>query len=83
MLSQQESSATSASFSLDPSISLVRPNFTTTTEQDAIGALPLDDVLSIPASINRFLRPYQREGVKFFLGKYKANTGGILGDDMG
>ena len=82
-LSQQESSTPSAPFGLDPSISAVRPNFTTTTEQDAIGALLLDDVLSVPASINRFLRPYQREGVKFFLSKYKANTGGILGDDMG
>jgi SNF2 family DNA or RNA helicase len=80
---QQESSATPAPFGLDPSISPVRPAFSTTPEQDVVGALPLDDVLSVPASINRFLRPYQREGVKFFHTKYKANTGGILGDDMG
>ena len=74
---------TSAPFGLDSSISPVRPAFPTTPEQDAIGALPLDDVISVPASINRFLRPYQREGAKFFHAKYKANTGGILGDDMG
>ena len=82
-MSQHESSNTSVPSALDHNLSAVRPDFPTTPIQDAIAALPLDDVLSVPASINRFLRPYQREGARFFHTKYKANTGGILGDDMG
>lgn len=37
----------------------------------------------VPASINRFLRDYQREGVKFFWEHYANGKGGLLGDDMG
>ena len=39
--------------------------------------------LQVPASINRFLRSYQREGVKFLFRQYARNKGGILADDMG
>lgn len=66
-----------------PSLPPVRPAFETTPEQDSIGALALDEAISVPASINRFLRPYQRDGAKFLFTKYKENTGGVLGDDMG
>lgn len=38
---------------------------------------------SVPASINKFLRDYQREGVQFFYERYCERRGGILGDDMG
>ncbi|CAM9983716.1 unnamed protein product, partial [Hapterophycus canaliculatus] len=38
---------------------------------------------SINKSINRYLRGYQREGVRWLHAKYKAGQGGILGDDMG
>jgi SNF2 family DNA or RNA helicase len=67
-------------------LSLHRPNFPLTPEQYDIGSLVLDDTSSdvaIPASINRFLKPYQRSGVEFLFRKYRAGTGGILGDDMG
>ncbi|XP_014786401.1 LOW QUALITY PROTEIN: DNA excision repair protein ERCC-6-like 2 [Octopus bimaculoides] len=37
----------------------------------------------IPASINQYLRTYQREGVSFLLSHYQNNRGAILGDDMG
>lgn len=39
--------------------------------------------VQIPASINRFLRSYQREGVEFFWTHYRQKEGGLLGDDMG
>ncbi|GAA5907695.1 hypothetical protein JCM6882_008950 [Rhodosporidiobolus microsporus] len=41
------------------------------------------DTAQIPAPINKFLRPYQREGAEFLYGQYKKGIGGILGDDMG
>jgi hypothetical protein len=39
--------------------------------------------IQVPASINRFLREYQRDGVRFFWDCYKEGRGGVLGDDMG
>ncbi|KAJ8262866.1 hypothetical protein COCON_G00153230 [Conger conger] len=38
---------------------------------------------SIPYTINRYLRDYQREGAKFIYRSYARGTGCILGDDMG
>lgn len=66
-----------------------RPHFEIkSVEQAAIGAHKLGtdengrDV-EIPASINRFLRSYQRDGVRFFWEHYRRGEGGLLGDDMG
>ena len=42
-----------------------------------------DDCIEVPGSINRYLRDYQREGVKFFYKRWIENRGGVLGDDMG
>lgn len=53
-----------------------------TFEQSRIGPLVVGNY-TVPAPINRFLRPYQREGVEFLLTQYKNGIGGILGDDMG
>jgi SNF2 family DNA or RNA helicase len=39
--------------------------------------------IQVNSSTNRWLRDYQREGVKFFYDRYKDGRGGILGDDMG
>lgn len=39
--------------------------------------------IRVPRSLNKYLRDYQREGVKFFYDCYVANRGAILGDDMG
>ena len=36
----------------------------------------------MPASINRHLRDYQREGVQFLFRQYSRGKGGLLGDDM-
>eukprot|EP00058_Branchiostoma_floridae_P015028 XP_002600516.1 hypothetical protein BRAFLDRAFT_205490 [Branchiostoma floridae] len=37
----------------------------------------------IPATINRYLRDYQREGVQFLYRQFERGMGAILGDDMG
>lgn len=82
----QTSKQLSGIFSNGGPIEAERPPFPTTPEQRSIGPLPLDPTdpsVAIPAPINRFLRDYQREGVKFFYNSYRRGVGGILGDDMG
>ncbi|XP_072537957.1 DNA excision repair protein ERCC-6-like 2 [Salminus brasiliensis] len=37
----------------------------------------------VPHTINRYLRDYQRDGVKFIYDRYMKSRGCILGDDMG
>ncbi|UZJ53860.1 hypothetical protein CBS101457_003180 [Exobasidium rhododendri] len=60
-----------------------RPAFSLTDQNKATGPLILDNSVQVPAPINRFLRDYQRQGVKFFYDNYKRGQGGLLGDDMG
>ena len=38
--------------------------------------------LSVPATINMYLRDYQRDGVRFLFRQFAQHQGGILGDDM-
>lgn len=42
-----------------------------------------EDGHSIPYTINRYLRDYQREGAQFLYGHFIQGKGCILGDDMG
>ncbi|KAG0144195.1 hypothetical protein CROQUDRAFT_95303 [Cronartium quercuum f. sp. fusiforme G11] len=51
-------------------------------DQD-IGSLDLGNGYSLTSKINRFLRAYQRDGVKFLFKHYSAGNGAILADDMG
>lgn len=44
--------------------------------------LPGSDV-KVPHTINRYLRDYQRDGIKFIYHNYAKSRGCILGDDMG
>ena len=48
---------------------------------------PADDhrleKLFVPAALNRHLRDYQREGVRFLYRLHAARKGGVLADDMG
>lgn len=37
----------------------------------------------VPYPINRYLRDYQREGIRFIYNSYIRSSGCILGDDMG
>ena len=37
----------------------------------------------VPHTINRYLRDYQREGIRFIHGNYAQSRGCVLGDDMG
>ncbi|XP_041855810.1 DNA excision repair protein ERCC-6-like 2 isoform X3 [Melanotaenia boesemani] len=43
----------------------------------------LNDEDKVPYTINRYLRDYQREGIRFIYKNYIQSTGCILGDDMG
>ncbi|XP_062854395.1 DNA excision repair protein ERCC-6-like 2 [Trichomycterus rosablanca] len=43
----------------------------------------LSGSIQVPYTINRYLRDYQREGVKFIYDNYVKSRGCILGDDMG
>lgn len=66
-----------------------KPHFDVKSEQQAacgphvLGFDEQGSSIEIPASINRFLRGYQREGVAFFWKHYQKREGGLLGDDMG
>ena len=43
----------------------------------------LDSSLFVPAGLNRHLRDYQREGVRFLYRLFASGKGGVLADDMG
>ncbi|KAF4072241.1 hypothetical protein AMELA_G00260820 [Ameiurus melas] len=43
----------------------------------------LSGTIQVPYTINRYLRDYQREGVRFIYDNYLKSRGCILGDDMG
>jgi DNA excision repair protein ERCC-6-like 2 len=45
--------------------------------------LDIESNISVPGSISRYLREYQREGIKFLYERWKEGRGGVLGDDMG
>ncbi|SPO40851.1 related to RAD26 - DNA repair and recombination protein [Pseudozyma flocculosa] len=60
-----------------------RPAFSVSAEQARVGPLELGPGCVVPASINRFLRDYQRDGVRFFYKSYQERRGALLGDDMG
>lgn len=62
-----------------------KPSFPAATAPALCGPLVLDAPkgIQVPSSVNRYLREYQREGVRFFWDHYKEGRGGVLGDDMG
>lgn len=60
-----------------------RPSFPIPAELRNIGPLILAPNVKVPASINRFLRSYQRDGVCFLYRSYAEGRGALLGDDMG
>ncbi|KAJ8516205.1 hypothetical protein ONZ45_g6480 [Pleurotus djamor] len=70
---------------LSPEKLKARPNFPIPEGQERLESMILDEEagIQVPASINTFLREYQRDGIKFFYEMYKEGHGGLLGDDMG
>lgn len=52
-------------------------------EASILPPLKKGDEHSVVKHINKYLRDYQRDGVKFFYDRYCQGRGGILGDDMG
>lgn len=79
-----------------PVLKLMRPGVNHFTQEkplfpssvtDASRCVPfvLSDVDGdrVPYTINRYLRDYQREGIRFIYNNYICSRGCILGDDMG
>uniref|UniRef100_A0A674P4R6 Excision repair cross-complementation group 6-like 2 n=1 Tax=Takifugu rubripes TaxID=31033 RepID=A0A674P4R6_TAKRU len=65
---------------------LEKPVFSSSiTDPQSCVALELNDADGdkVPYTINRYLRNYQREGVRFIYNNYIRSSGCILGDDMG
>ncbi|KAF8841022.1 hypothetical protein BDN67DRAFT_574330 [Paxillus ammoniavirescens] len=62
-----------------------RPGFPLGPDQSYLGPFVLnrEQGIMVPASVNTYLRPYQRDGVQFFWDLYHEGRGGLLGDDMG
>ncbi|KDN43135.1 hypothetical protein RSAG8_06288, partial [Rhizoctonia solani AG-8 WAC10335] len=65
-----------------------KPPFPPPVHQQYLGPLLLTSpipghTVRVPASINRHLRDYQREGVQFFYQRWVEGRGGLIGDDMG
>ncbi|SJX61041.1 related to RAD26-DNA repair and recombination protein [Sporisorium reilianum f. sp. reilianum] len=60
-----------------------RPSFPIPAELKDVGPLILAPSVEVPAAINRFLRSYQRDGVRFLYRSYAEGRGALLGDDMG
>ncbi|KAM4807986.1 LOW QUALITY PROTEIN: DNA excision repair protein ERCC-6-like 2 [Rhinophrynus dorsalis] len=63
---------------------LEKPLFPNRTPPGPLVEFPLSDTgVSVPYTINRYLRDYQRDGVRFLYEHFSQSTGCILGDDMG
>ncbi|XP_066460179.1 DNA excision repair protein ERCC-6-like 2 [Eleutherodactylus coqui] len=63
---------------------LEKPHFQGKKPSAPAEDFPLSEAgVCIPYTINRYLRDYQREGVRFLYDHYVRSTGCILGDDMG
>ncbi|CAE6444477.1 unnamed protein product [Rhizoctonia solani] len=65
-----------------------KPPFPPPAHQQHLGPLLLTSPIpghnvKVPASINRHLREYQRDGVRFFYQRWVEGRGGLMGDDMG
>ncbi|CAE6453750.1 unnamed protein product [Rhizoctonia solani] len=65
-----------------------KPPFPPPAHQQHLGPLLLTSSIpghnvQVPAAINRHLREYQRDGVRFFHQRWAEGRGGLIGDDMG
>ncbi|THU93849.1 hypothetical protein K435DRAFT_861149 [Dendrothele bispora CBS 962.96] len=83
--SETESDSEDEGFPFVGNCQNLKPGFPLSPGQTRLGPLFLDaeKKYKVPASINTYLREYQRDGVKFFYEHYKEGMGGLLGDDMG
>lgn len=61
----------------------VFPNSVTDAKPYVSLELSDSDGHRVPYTINRYLRDYQREGIRFIYSNYICSRGCILGDDMG
>ncbi|KAJ1300749.1 hypothetical protein OPQ81_002392 [Rhizoctonia solani] len=82
------SSGESTITSKPPPQEFEKPPFPPPAHQQHLGPLVLTSsmpghTIQVPASINRHLREYQRDGVRFFHQRWAEGRGGLIGDDMG
>lgn len=84
---QGPSTVASNNTSNDNNIDPIRKFSTSLSNNGSNSGEPLmlseEPLVKVPASINKKLKDYQRDGVKFLYNLYKENKGGILADDMG
>ncbi|XP_072289091.1 DNA excision repair protein ERCC-6-like 2 [Eucyclogobius newberryi] len=67
-----------------PSLAQEKPFFPgTVINSNLCVPLELSYEVEVPYTINRYLRDYQREGIKFMFNNYIRSRGCVLGDDMG
>lgn len=69
-------------FKLRPTDDQDDKNSNGNTEPSEPLILSKDPLVQVPASLNKKLREYQREGVQWLYNLYKENKGGILGDGI-
>jgi SNF2 family DNA or RNA helicase len=81
--SASKASATHGSIAPAAFLEGQKPSFPVPKELRDVGPLVLGPGIQVPAAINRFLRSYQRDGVRFLYRSYAQNRGALLGDDMG
>ncbi|XP_040211409.1 DNA excision repair protein ERCC-6-like 2 isoform X1 [Rana temporaria] len=63
---------------------LEKPYFPDRRPAAPVANFPLSNSgVFVPYTINRYLRDYQRDGIRFLYEHYTRSTGCILGDDMG
>ncbi|XP_018413367.1 PREDICTED: DNA excision repair protein ERCC-6-like 2 [Nanorana parkeri] len=63
---------------------LEKPFFPDQKPAAPAASFPLSNTgVFVPFTINRYLRDYQRDGIRFLYEHYMRSTGCILGDDMG
>ncbi|KAA1466811.1 hypothetical protein DENSPDRAFT_831699 [Dentipellis sp. KUC8613] len=77
--SESECEATTSILQSATQTSLIEPN----PDDGEPFVLDATHHISVPPSLNKYLREYQREGVKFFFERYVQDRGAVLGDDMG
>ena len=73
-----------------PSLSLFhnfsRPSHcisTTRSTKNISYIVPMSTIMQIPAPLNKYLRDYQQQGVRFLYSHYVHGKGAVLCDDMG
>ncbi|XP_068093562.1 DNA excision repair protein ERCC-6-like 2 isoform X2 [Hyperolius riggenbachi] len=84
LLRKEHSPGNSWNASMFDDEDLEKPSFPGRKPEAPATSFPLSNTgICVPYTINRYLRDYQRDGVRFLYEHYSRTSGCILGDDMG